>query len=72
VVIGLILGPIEESQLRRALAISLADPMALLQGSKAGSASVGSDSPTNTCRRLAVERHHPSDRRTPHGLIRGH
>jgi putative tricarboxylic transport membrane protein len=31
VVIGLILGPIGESQLRRALAISLADPMALLQ-----------------------------------------
>jgi putative tricarboxylic transport membrane protein len=31
VVIGLILGPIAESQLRRALAISLGDPMALLQ-----------------------------------------
>ena len=31
VVIGLILGPIAESQLRRALAISLGDPMVLLQ-----------------------------------------
>jgi putative tricarboxylic transport membrane protein len=31
VVIGLILGPIAESQLRRALAISLGDPMTLLQ-----------------------------------------
>jgi putative tricarboxylic transport membrane protein len=30
VVIGLILGPIAESQLRRALAISLGDPMTLL------------------------------------------
>ncbi|MDU6750833.1 MAG: tripartite tricarboxylate transporter permease, partial [Bradyrhizobium sp.] len=31
VVVGLILGPIAESQLRRALAISLGDPMTLLQ-----------------------------------------
>ena len=31
VVVGLILGPIAESQLRRALAISLGDPMVLLQ-----------------------------------------
>jgi putative tricarboxylic transport membrane protein len=31
VVIGLILGPIAESQLRRAMSISLGDPMALLQ-----------------------------------------
>jgi len=31
VVVGLILGPIAESQLRRALAISLGDPMILLQ-----------------------------------------
>jgi putative tricarboxylic transport membrane protein len=31
VVIGLILGPIAESQLRRALAISLGDPMTLIQ-----------------------------------------
>ena len=31
VVVGLILGPIAESQLRRALAISLGDPMALVQ-----------------------------------------
>ena len=31
VVIGLILGPIAESQLRRALSISLGDPMVLLQ-----------------------------------------
>ena len=30
-VVGLNLGPIGENQLRRALAISLADPMALLQ-----------------------------------------
>jgi len=30
-VVGLILGPIAESQLRRALAISLGDPMTLLQ-----------------------------------------
>jgi putative tricarboxylic transport membrane protein len=31
VVVGLILGPIAESQLRRALSISLGDPMVLLQ-----------------------------------------
>jgi putative tricarboxylic transport membrane protein len=31
VVIGLILGPVAEQQLRRALAISLGDPMTLLQ-----------------------------------------
>ena len=31
VVVGLILGPIAESQLRRALAISLGDPLVLLQ-----------------------------------------
>ena len=31
VVVGLILGPIAEAQLRRALAISLGDPMTLLQ-----------------------------------------
>ena len=31
VVIGLILGPLAESQLRRALSISLGDPMTLLQ-----------------------------------------
>ena len=31
VVIGLILGPIAEAQLRRALSISLGDPMVLLQ-----------------------------------------
>ncbi len=31
VVVGLILGPIAESQLRRAMAISLGDPMVLLQ-----------------------------------------
>jgi putative tricarboxylic transport membrane protein len=31
VVVGLILGPIAESQLRRALAISLGDPMTLVQ-----------------------------------------
>lgn len=31
VVVGLILGPIAESQFRRALAISLGDPMVLLQ-----------------------------------------
>ena len=31
VVVGLILGPIAESQLRRALAISVGDPMTLLQ-----------------------------------------
>jgi putative tricarboxylic transport membrane protein len=31
VVVGLILGPIAESRLRRALAISFGDPMALLQ-----------------------------------------
>lgn len=31
VVVGLIIGPIAESQLRRALAISLGDPMTLLQ-----------------------------------------
>jgi putative tricarboxylic transport membrane protein len=31
VVVGLILGPIAESQLRRALSISLGDPMTLLQ-----------------------------------------
>jgi putative tricarboxylic transport membrane protein len=31
VVIGLILGPIAEAQLRRALSISLGDPMILLQ-----------------------------------------
>ena len=31
VVVGVILGPIAESQLRRALAISLGDPMTLLQ-----------------------------------------
>ena len=31
VVVGLILGPIAESQLRRTLAISLADPIVLLQ-----------------------------------------
>jgi putative tricarboxylic transport membrane protein len=30
-VIGLILGPIAESQLRRALAISLGDPLTLVQ-----------------------------------------
>jgi putative tricarboxylic transport membrane protein len=30
-VVGLILGPIAESQLRRALAISLGDPLVLLQ-----------------------------------------
>jgi putative tricarboxylic transport membrane protein len=31
VVVGLILGPVAESQLRRALSISLGDPMVLLQ-----------------------------------------
>jgi putative tricarboxylic transport membrane protein len=31
VVVGLILGPIAESQLRRALSISLGDPLALVQ-----------------------------------------
>ena len=31
VVVGLILGPVAESQLRRALQISLGDPMVLLQ-----------------------------------------
>jgi putative tricarboxylic transport membrane protein len=31
VVIGLILGPVAEAQLRRALSISLGDPMVLLQ-----------------------------------------
>jgi putative tricarboxylic transport membrane protein len=31
VVVGLILGPIAESQLRRALSISLGDPMTLLE-----------------------------------------
>jgi hypothetical protein len=61
VVVGLILG-IGESQLRRALAISLADPMALLQSSdrsasrtirysKAASASPGFALPANARRR---------------------
>jgi putative tricarboxylic transport membrane protein len=31
VIVGLILGPVAESQLRRALSISLGDPMVLLQ-----------------------------------------
>ena len=31
VVVGLILGPVAEAQLRRALSISLGDPMVLLQ-----------------------------------------
>jgi putative tricarboxylic transport membrane protein len=31
VVVGLILGPVAENQLRRALSISLGDPMVLLQ-----------------------------------------
>ena len=31
VIVGMILGPLAESQLRRALSISLGDPMTLLQ-----------------------------------------